>query len=664
MPQNPAETSYSQTQRPIAWAVGARALALCAATIVLLAGAATAWPGQIDDAYISLVFSHELAESGRLAWSDGRAVEGYSNLLWVLLGSVAALLQLDGGLVLQILAIVTSLATLVVLLPRSTAPPTMGALLIPVLLAASDSMGWWAGNAMETPAFALCLALGWRALLGMDQTSRGVALLCVSALLRPEGHLHLVAALFVLGSARLRKDLRSIGACFAALSAYHLARIAYFGEVLPLPTMIKGIDGQGVLIGLAQAGLDLLPWLGLLGLGAVGSGLGRRARWLALVPLVIQIAVLAKAGGDWMGHSRLLLPGVVAAIAVWGTHCSRSVSTRTILMLTPLAMLPALVTSPLGSPMHPTLRDFNGLLGALAHPRLDLDTTQMIDLQFVVPRIPAGAMVYAGDVGMLGHLSDLTVRDMVGLTDEDIARSRAFGDEDALSRTMARLSGGPGSALCLRMVGWGDSTAPELPAAQAAAYPYRYELKDRWSAIRWSCRESLSYDPDLGEGRWEKLAERFPAHPWIRWNHALALADNGETKAAVGALQAMSGWGTWGPWRGNEAAALLFSRSNGLLTITEGAWVELGDGTEVVSRTLTADEVLSLVIEVEAEHHPGLLDFGVTGPGCEVNLRHQPPLGRSKVPLAQAECVAGGGPFRASVKNAGDSLVRIRPFIQ
>lgn len=658
MSRGSAPSSSPEARRDAPWTVGARALWLGAASITLVIGASAAWPGQIDDAYISLVFSHELVENGRLAWSDGRVVEGYSNPLWVLLGGLAPLLWIDGGLLFQCMALSCSLVTLFVLTPRGEQARSSAAYLLPVLLAASDPMGWWAGNAMETPAFGLCLALGWRALLASDQASRGIALLCVAALLRPEGHLHLLVALPLIGLSLTRQSLRTVAVCLAGLTAYHVARMAHFGELLPLPAMIKGLDGQSLSKGLAQVGMDLLPWLGLLALAASTSSVDSRARRLALLPLLVQAAVLARAGGDWMGHGRLLLPGIIASLAVWSTRSGRWPSHWTVVLLAPLALLPALITSPLGDPTRLVMRDLNGLRGAILHPRLDLDTTQMIDLQFVIPRIPAGEMVYSGDVGMLGHVSDLSVRDMVGLTDEDIARSRAYGDEDALARTLARLSGGPDSALCMRMVGWGQPSAPDLPEAQAIAYPAGYDLRDRWSSIRWSCREELTFDPELSERRWRGLADRFPSHPWIRWNHALALADNGDVETAAAVLKAMNGWGRWAPWKGHELSALLFTRSTGLLTIEDGAWVVLEAGASVTSRALAIQDLTSFEVEVTGE--PVRLFVSVSGPECERTFEHQAPVGQSAVPLVATWCGPTGALHRVEVVNLGESVARMR----
>ena len=44
-----------------------------------------AWPWIVDDAFISLRYAERFVAGDGLTWTDGEAVEGYSNLAWVLL---------------------------------------------------------------------------------------------------------------------------------------------------------------------------------------------------------------------------------------------------------------------------------------------------------------------------------------------------------------------------------------------------------------------------------------------------------------------------------------------------------------------------------------------------------------------------------------------------
>ena len=63
------------------------------ALLVSLAGlAAHVWVWRkfvADDAYISLRYARNLVEGHGLVWNPGEAVEGYSNLAWVLVAAAA-----------------------------------------------------------------------------------------------------------------------------------------------------------------------------------------------------------------------------------------------------------------------------------------------------------------------------------------------------------------------------------------------------------------------------------------------------------------------------------------------------------------------------------------------------------------------------------------------
>ena len=574
---------------------------LCAS--LLMAGAMQAWPGQVDDVYISLVYSHELAENGRLAWSDGRVTEGFSSPLWVALGTMAALSPLDPSVVLQAASLVAALLLTWQLAPGSTPSLRSARWWIPLAVALSDPMTWWAGNGMETLAYSLMLTSGWCALLAGSSLRWPLLLLGASALVRPEGVTHLVAGtLFAIaGSSPARAvPWASMAAAWAMLGVVQVCRVLYFGEWMPLPVMVKALDGAGVLRGALQLSFDLGPWLPALVLSwAMACKHGVRTRLLALTPLALQALVLAKAGGDWMAHGRMLLPGLLATLAVqtrladqrpapghrwhWGVAC----------------LLATMVVSPTGQPTTLIPRNPLDPVLSVGTSRLDVDTTLMSDLQFVASRIPAGELIYSSDIGMLGHVSGLVVRDMVGLTDVDVARSRGLGDRSALQRTLERMSGEDGSALCLRMVGWGDQVAPKLPLEQSTAYPHTYLLRDEWAVIEYHCRRPLAWDPTLAEQRWAALAQRLPAHTWIRWNHALALADLGRLVEALAKVESVDRPWRWRPWNKHNLSGLSFVRSSGTLVLREGARFELKSGETLTSRSLGAEELSGWALSVE-----------------------------------------------------------------
>ena len=62
---------------------------------ILILNASYYFPFISDDSLISLRYASRLLEGDGLTWTDGRPVEGYSNLLWVLLVAFIGMFGVD-----------------------------------------------------------------------------------------------------------------------------------------------------------------------------------------------------------------------------------------------------------------------------------------------------------------------------------------------------------------------------------------------------------------------------------------------------------------------------------------------------------------------------------------------------------------------------------------
>src|SRR5215470_17182100 len=76
---------------------------------VLCANAALYYPVFFDDAFISLRYVDRFVHGQGLTWTNGERVEGYSNLLWILLLSVPGALGIDLVASARVLGMVASM---------------------------------------------------------------------------------------------------------------------------------------------------------------------------------------------------------------------------------------------------------------------------------------------------------------------------------------------------------------------------------------------------------------------------------------------------------------------------------------------------------------------------------------------------------------------------
>ncbi len=303
-----------------------------------------------DDAYISFVYSRNLAEHGELTFNLGSPVEGYTNFLWTaLLGGlmVAGIAPEVSSRVLGTACAVLTLYVVFRMVERALGRKTPWAAVAPLLLACSSGFACWTSGGLETQLFVLLCAIALDAVVAAEEFAneralrRGGIALALAAMTRPEGVL--IAA--ALGVVRLvcnlvarrrviaRDELLAI-ACFLVLWAPWFAwRWWYYGWPFPNTYYVKA-SGPWAPPTLAadmwKSGLYYL-WTWLLqtkllyALPIAAAGLvtapPRSPRFaLALGCAVLGAAYLPYAvsvGGDFMGLHRFIMPMfVVAAVAV------------------------------------------------------------------------------------------------------------------------------------------------------------------------------------------------------------------------------------------------------------------------------------------------------------------------------------------------------------
>ena len=312
------------------------------AAMVLAFHAGSYLPFIADDALISLRYAERLLDGHGLTWNDGERVEGYSNLLWVLMCSGLGALGLDLVVATRVLGFVCGAATLVAVnrafamaAPAGVLPALAGALTI--ALAAPFAV--WTIGGLETPLyaalFAWALAMSMKLLRAEAQPRDAIlpsvllGLLCIT---RPDGIVLATGVCAGVVVARGRGGLKlavGLAAGPIAFTLLQLAfRLAYYGEWIANSSRAKlGFSlprwWRGVLY-LADGAVGFAPLIvGIVVALIVARGTGddsRRLRFF-LAPLLVWMAYVSAVGGDLFPARRFFVPlvvisGFVTAVAV------------------------------------------------------------------------------------------------------------------------------------------------------------------------------------------------------------------------------------------------------------------------------------------------------------------------------------------------------------
>ncbi len=312
---------------------------LLACALLLLHG--LSFHFMVDDAFISFRYAHNLVAGHGLVFNPGERVEGYSNLLWVLLISVGLKAGLPPLLWARILGGLCALGILVLLPgivhrmdPDHEARSPWAGRVAQLLTAATGAVACWSLAGLETPLFGLLIIWCWRSALARSPLQTSLAGLLM-VLTRPEGPA--LALIFLAWSLLPRPGLNPAasplrklatwtgpGLLLVGTAAFFLWRHHYYGWWLPNTYYAKTGDlgGQlatGLPYGLAFARAYLVvPTLVAVGVLArcgwrrlrdldVLAGLGVVVFWWGYVVII---------GGDMLGMYRFFAP-VLPLVVTW-----------------------------------------------------------------------------------------------------------------------------------------------------------------------------------------------------------------------------------------------------------------------------------------------------------------------------------------------------------
>jgi hypothetical protein len=419
---------------------------------LLLAAGLALWGRQrfeFDDAYISYRYAHNLTSGHGLVFNPGDRVEGYSNLLWVVIlaaGERAGIAPHRLGPALGVLSYLSLLAASWYAVWRgvrgwSTRRRVWGTALL-FALVLMHGLAAAAGSGLETMFFALLVlkALGSWA-LSQEQPRRlrpaTAVLLSLLLLTRDDGVIP-VACLLVLDAIRERRRAGGlIAGCRATLGlawlpaatfALHAAwRLLSYGSWFPNPYFAKAADVPHYAAGFAYLGAFLLSYPALVVLAPAaalfclrrrGAGSAASFALAACVVAIVSALYLARVGGDFMDYRlawhflpALALAGIVGLVEL--APAGGAAAGAMAALILGLSLAPVRLES--------------------SYAMQSLDTMQRyVDQGTSVGRalsvLPRDTVVATTLIGTIGYYSGLRIVDQWGLVDAGV-RSRPARDK-------------------------------------------------------------------------------------------------------------------------------------------------------------------------------------------------------------------------------------------
>lgn len=311
-----------------------------AAAVAGVCAAAVVWqareymPFFVDDSFISLRYVWRLLHGHGLTWTDGERVEGYSDLLWVLLVAGGGLFSKDligisraigvGATALTVLAMAAAYRPR---RPLDAIPPLAGGL---AMTLTSPVVAWSIGG-LEQPLLGALIA--WATITAYRladapgdrrAATRVGVLLGLACLTRPDAPIFVAttcAGLLVADG--FQRRTWTVAARIAAVSGFFvlgqiLFRRAYYHAWVPNTAHVKlAFTAARVSQGWDYVGgaIPYLRWLAVLALGASAAALAapesRRRVVLPIFGAIAWTAYVVAIGGDISPARRHLVPTIV-----------------------------------------------------------------------------------------------------------------------------------------------------------------------------------------------------------------------------------------------------------------------------------------------------------------------------------------------------------------
>jgi hypothetical protein len=414
------------------------------------------WEFTVDDAFITFTYSRNLVESHKLVFNMGdEPVEGFSNLLWVLICALWRVLGLD---MITMSKVFGAISLFVVLwlsyqLAQQLGIHGFGRCSLNLLLTCSWALVFFSVSGLETLLYTAEITLAVYLFIRRDMNLAWDSLLCLYliSITRPEGILFAVALLVydvaVNGRPCLGKAL-VLGAFFIAYTGVSLWRYLYFGAWLPHTITAKLTDYSHFsvktrLLWTVWQLADFVDDHGGIVVAAMWVPLllfipyRRRLRMELLLPpyLCIWGALPVLGTRDWMIGNRYLIPIVPLYLlsAILGAYQLAGWLQAPILQRTSeLKRQGAISLMVLIVGLFNVKGAIQFYQERLAYPNFIMHSGDMISAaKWMAEHYPLNYSIVSWRIGALKYYSNLRIIDSYGLTDRRIANIKSENDRSA-----------------------------------------------------------------------------------------------------------------------------------------------------------------------------------------------------------------------------------------
>ncbi len=402
---------------------------------LIAAQAAYYYPFISDDALISLQYAKRLLAGHGLTWTDGKPVEGYSNLLWILMAAFLGLLKIELVLSARILGFVFTAAAVLFFAMYALKQPGKSSL--PAVagfsaLGLSSTLAIWAIGGLEQPL--LAAVIGAFLFFSAEENKKEqkvinapgflLGLLCLT---RPDSLIFVFSfavSLFIFANPgeRINRVLNLVALPLIFTLAQLMFRIAYYDEWLPNTAYIKlGFTEAHFDAGIKYLAAGISAMLPLF--AAVIAGIfvliraGQKGKALFYgLPMISWAAYLLAVGGDIFPGFRHFTPLIV--ISAFILHDAVLIISEKTRARGTLAVAAAVLAV-----LYAVIQPFSGQNKAAKAERWEWHGKEL-GLMLKAAFGDKKPLIAVSAAGCIPFWSDLPAIDSLGLNDYTIARTK------------------------------------------------------------------------------------------------------------------------------------------------------------------------------------------------------------------------------------------------